>query len=61
MDFVDLAQRFVTAHFPGASSAIVGGSTSSGTRTPTSDIDLLVLGEAMFDDCRSSLAATYQY
>lgn len=61
MDFVDLAQRFVTAHFPGASLAIVGGSTSRGTRTPTSDIDLLVLGEAMLNDGRSSLAATYHY
>ncbi len=40
---------------------IVGGSTSSGTRTPTSDIDLLVLGESMFNDGRSSLAATYRY
>lgn len=61
MDFFDLARRFVAAHFPGSSLAIVGGSTSSGTRTPTSDVDLLVLGEAIFEDGRSSLAGTYHY
>lgn len=60
VDFVVLAKTFVEARFPGASLAIVAGSTARGTRTATSDIDLLVLGDGVFSDRRSSLAATYE-
>jgi hypothetical protein len=61
VDFVELARRFVATRFPDASLAIVGGSTARGTRTPTSDIDLLVLGDRIFTDGRSSLAASYDF
>lgn len=55
-----MAKTFVEARFPGASLAIVAGSTARGTRTATSDIDLLVVGDGVFNDRRSSLAATYE-
>lgn len=61
MDFVPLVERFVTRHFPGAEVVIVAGSTARGTRTPTSDIDLLLLGDELFEGGRDSLAATYRF
>lgn len=61
MDFVGLAERFVATHFPNASLAIIGGSTATGTRTATSDIDLLVIGDRIFTDQRTSLAASYDF
>lgn len=61
MDFVDITERFVAERFPRAEVAIVAGSTARATRTSTSDIDLLLLGEDLFEDDRESLAATYRF
>lgn len=61
MDYVDLAESFVAAHFPNAAIAVVAGSTARGTRTATSDIDLLLVGDDLFSDGRTSIAATYEY
>lgn len=47
-DYLAVTERFVAAQFPGASIAILAGSTARGERTVTSDIDLLLLGESMF-------------
>ena len=57
-----LAADFVAARFPAAEGVVLGGSSASGTTTPTSDLDLLLLGpEEMFDGDGSSLAATYEH
>ena len=63
MDYVELAERFIEERFPAAEIAVIGGSTASGTRTPTSDIDLLVIGDEIFDEgeSRSSLAGSWEY
>lgn len=61
MKFLDLTQRFVSQHFPAASVVILAGSTSREARTPTSDIDVLILGDTLFPDERTSLAATYRF
>ncbi len=50
MDHLALAERFITAHFPAATSVILAGSTARGERTPTNDLDLLVIGEDLFAD-----------
>lgn len=47
VDYLAVTERFVAAHFPGTSIAIMAGSTARGERTATSDIDLLLLGEAL--------------
>ncbi|WP_206446332.1 nucleotidyltransferase domain-containing protein [Agrococcus sp. KRD186] len=61
MQHLEIARRFVEQEFPGADSAVVAGSTASGRRTATSDIDLLVLGpEGMLGDA-DSLAANYAF
>lgn len=61
MEHLEIAERFVSAHFPGSSIAVVAGSTARGTRTATSDIDLLVIGDAMFDGDQRSLAAGFEF
>lgn len=61
MDYAAVAERFLVETFPRASVAIVAGSTARGERTATSDIDLLLIGEHLFDDDRSSMAATYSF
>lgn len=61
MDHLAVAERFVATRFPGAAIAVVGGSTVRGNRTATSDIDLLLIGDGMFDGDRTSLAATYAF
>ncbi len=61
MDYPNLVERFVSHHFPKADVAVLAGSTARGTRTSTSDIDLLLLGEELFADDRTSLAATYRF
>ena len=61
MDYVDLARSFVATNFPNATIAVVAGSTARGTRTATSDIDLLLIGENLLSGDRTSLAATYEY
>jgi hypothetical protein len=61
MRFADLAESFVRETFPAAEIAVLAGSTAHGTRTSTSDIDLLLIGDMLFKDERSSLAATYGF
>lgn len=61
MDYLALSERFVAERFPAATIAVVGGSTVRGTRTATSDVDLLIIGDEVFADGGSSLAATYGF
>ncbi|MDT0156897.1 hypothetical protein Q9R19_04565 [Microbacterium sp. ARD32] len=61
MDYAAVTEQFIAANFPRADIAIVAGSTSRDERTATSDIDLLLIGEALFDDGRTSAAATYYF
>lgn len=61
MDYVALCENFVATNFPAATIAVMAGSTARGTRTTTSDIDLLLIGDELFDDQRTSLAGTYQF
>lgn len=61
MDYLALSERFVAERFPAAAIVIIGGSTARGTRTATSDVDLLVIGDEIFADEGSSLAATYEF
>jgi len=61
MDYRGVIERFLVEHFPLATIAVVGGSTARGTRTPTSDIDLLVIGTDLFDDGRHSLAGGFAF
>lgn len=58
MEHLEIVRRFVQARFPLAEGVIVGGSTSTGTRTASSDIDLLLLGPAAMLEGDDSLAAT---
>lgn len=61
MDYVELTKRFIEERFPGAEIAVIGGSTARGTRTRTSDIDLLLIGDDIFADGESSLAGAWEY
>lgn len=61
MNYLAVVERFVSHHFPHTSVALLAGSTARGARTSTSDIDLLLLGEEIFADDRTSLAATYRF
>jgi predicted nucleotidyltransferase len=57
-----VAERFVAAHYPRADVAIVAGSSARGERTTTSDIDLLLLGDALFDARdQTSEASTHEF
>lgn len=57
-----LVERFIDAAYPGATIAVVAGSTARGERTGTSDIDLLLLGDALFTaDGQRSEAATHAF
>lgn len=57
-----IVEGFVAAHFPDAHDVIVGGSSSRGTSTVSSDIDLLLIGPAsMFPDSGQSHASTSDY
>lgn len=61
-DLLALAERFITRNYPDATIAVVGGSTARGERTASSDIDLLLLGDGLFDDSgQTSRAATYEF
>ncbi|KQQ68939.1 hypothetical protein ASF63_02880 [Microbacterium sp. Leaf320] len=56
------AERFVAARYPGADVAIVAGSTARSERTPTSDIDLLLIGDGLFDaEDQTSEASTHEF
>lgn len=62
MDHAELIERFIADTYPRAGIAIVAGSTARGERTATSDIDLLLIGESLFDDTtRSSEASTHEF
>jgi 8-oxo-dGTP pyrophosphatase MutT (NUDIX family) len=62
VDHFAVAARFVTARFPGADVAIVAGSTARGDRTATSDIDLLLVGDQLFDvEGQTSEASTHEF
>ena len=62
MDHLAVAERFVAARYPGTHIAIVAGSTARGERTPTSDIDLLLLGDALFEtEDQTSEASTHEF
>lgn len=61
MQQLPIVERFIAAHFPRATVAVVAGSTARGTRTRTSDIDLLLIGDSIFDDDRTSLAGGFDF
>ena len=62
MDHLAVAERFVAARYPGADVAIVAGSTARSERTPTSDIDLLLLGDGLFaGEDQTSEASTQEF
>lgn len=62
VDNFAVAERFVAARYPGADVAIVAGSTARRERTPTSDIDLLLLGDGLFDaEDQTSEASTHEF
>lgn len=56
-----VAERFVAARYPRAAIAIVAGSTVRDERTASSDIDLLLLGDDLFDADARSEAATHEF
>lgn len=53
MDYADVAERFIATKFPTTTIAVMGGSSATGTRTRTSDIDLLLIGDDQFADSPS--------
>lgn len=62
VEHADLTERFLSASYPRATIAVVAGSTARGERTATSDIDLLLIGESLFDEPnRTSEAATHEF
>lgn len=60
-EYTDVVKRFVDAHFPSAEIVVVGGSTSRGERTRTSDIDLLLIGADLFDDDQTGTATCLEF
>ncbi|UPL17999.1 hypothetical protein [Microbacterium aurugineum] len=62
MDHAERAERFIAGTYPRARIAIVAGSTAREERTATSDTDLLLIGDPLFDDpTQSSEAATHEF
>ncbi|WP_404475583.1 nucleotidyltransferase domain-containing protein [Microbacterium aerolatum] len=61
MEYVDLTERFIAAHFPEASVALIGGSTARGERTRTSDIDLLLIDDALLPADQIGTARTLEF
>jgi len=53
-DLVDHARELVAMRYPGALAAFLGGSASTGTATPTSDLDIAVLMPAGHDTRRET-------
>nr|WP_255479790.1 nucleotidyltransferase domain-containing protein [Quadrisphaera sp. RL12-1S] len=52
--------RFVEERWPATSDVVLGGSTAAGTRTATSDVDLLVLGPpGLLGEGRTDEASTH--
>ncbi len=60
MDYADVAERFVASRFPAAKIVVMGGSSATGTRTRTSDIDLVLIGDEQFAEAQSS-HAVYEF
>lgn len=60
-EYADLAERFIAARFPAVSIAVIGGSTSRGERTRSSDIDLLLIGDGMLGDGEIGRAETLAF
>lgn len=60
-DSLAVAERFIAAHFPRAAIALVAGSAGRGERTASSDIDLLLLGDELFDGDAQSAASTHDF
>lgn len=57
-----IAERFIAATYPRATIALIAGSTARGERTTTSDVDLLLIGESLFDGSeQTSEAATHAF
>jgi hypothetical protein len=62
MDHAAVAERFIAERYPHASIAVVGGSTARGNRTSTSDIDLLLVGDEIFEEAgKTSEASTHAF
>lgn len=62
MDHAERAERFIAETYRRARIAIVAGSTAREERTATSDTDLLLIGDLLFDDpTQSSEAATHEF
>lgn len=62
MTLLETAERFIVDRYPAATLAVVAGSTARGERTPTSDIDLLLIGDALFaGQDRTSEASTHEF
>ncbi|WP_217183570.1 nucleotidyltransferase domain-containing protein [Streptomyces sp. AC495_CC817] len=61
MDHTAVAERFIAERFPRATIAVIAGSTARGDRTATSDIDLLLIGEGLFDGSAQSEASTHAF
>lgn len=62
VDHLAVAERFVAARYSAADVAIVAGSTARSERTPTSDIDLLLLGDELFAAAdQTSEASTHEF
>ncbi len=61
MTYIELAERFTAEHFPRASTVVIGGSTSRGSRTRTSDIDLLLIGDGLLPGGEISAALTLEF
>lgn len=54
MGYAEVAERFIATMFPETRIAVMGGSSATGARTPTSDIDLLLIGDEQFAEAPSS-------
>lgn len=63
VNFLTFAEQFIEAQFPTAAIAVLAGSTARRERTATSDIDLLLIGEDLFEQERSrtAMATTRAY
>lgn len=61
MEPLEIARAFVDERFPLASGAVVAGSTAAGTRTATSDIDLLLIGPEEMLEGALSLACSHEF
>ena len=61
VSYLDVAERFLAATYPAATTALIGGSTARAERTETSDIDLLVIGDDLFPGDNTARASTHRF